>query len=217
MGHRGLTPRPRAPRLSPRHERSPRVPIACDRDGVGIRVRVIAAPRDPRLRPPTPVGRSPPSRPVASSPGASGAAAGVSARAERWRTVRCRGPGCGTVFYLCGSCYRGQAYCGHPCRATAQRRQRRRANARHQRSPEGRLDHRDRQRAYRARRRRRVTDVPSTRPPRSTTIAPRAGHAASRPVCLVCGRVWRLATRRQARGTSETARGAPRKADDGHS
>ena len=38
--------------------------------------------------------------------------AGVSARARLWRTVRCRGAGCGTVFYLCGSCYRGQAYCG---------------------------------------------------------------------------------------------------------
>ena len=55
-------------------------------------------------------------------------------------------------------------------------------NARHQRSPEGRLDHRDHQRAYRARcRLRRVTDTPSiTRRP-SATIAPpieAPGHPA---------------------------------------
>ena len=117
---------------------------------------------------------------------------GVSAKAGLWRTARCRGAGCETVFALCGSCYRGQAYCGDRCRAPAQRHQRRHANARHQRSEEGRLDHRDRQRAYRARcRLRRVTDTPSTRPPRSTTIASPVGHAAIRPVCRVCGRVWR--------------------------
>ena len=48
--------------------------MACDRAGVGIRVCVIAAHRDARRRPPTPVGRSPPSRHVASSHGAAGAA-----------------------------------------------------------------------------------------------------------------------------------------------
>ena len=41
------------------------------------------------------------------------------ARALVWRTVQCRGAGCGTVFALCGSCYRGQVYCGDHCRATA--------------------------------------------------------------------------------------------------
>ena len=67
-----------------------------------------------------------------------------------WRIVVCRGAGCPAVFYICGACYRGQAYCGARCRAPAQRQHRRDANARHQRSPEGRLDHRDRQRVYRA-------------------------------------------------------------------
>ena len=52
--------------------------------------------------------------------------AGAMARAVVWRTLRCRGTGCGTVFSICGSCWRGQAYCGERCRATAQRRQRRR-------------------------------------------------------------------------------------------
>ena len=132
-------------------------------------------------------------------PPQTGRRAGVIAKAVLWRTLRCRGAGCGTVFHLCGSCWRGQAYCGARCRATAQRDQRRDASARHQRSPEGRLDHRDRQRAYRARcRRRGVTDAPSPRPPRSTTIAPPRTSAGIRPVCRVCGRVWpRRAARRE--------------------
>ena len=59
--------------------------------------------------------------------------------------------GCNAVFCICRSCDRGQRYCGPDCRLRVLREQRRRANRRHQNSPEGRLDHRDRQRAYRKR------------------------------------------------------------------
>ena len=48
-----------------RHELVPRVSRVSGRAGVGIRVRVIAAHRDARRRPPTPFGRSPLSRHVA--------------------------------------------------------------------------------------------------------------------------------------------------------
>ena len=61
----------------------------------------------------------------------------------------CRG--CKAVFCICRSCDRGQRYCGPDCRLRVLRAQRRRAHRRHQNSPEGRLDHRDRQRAYRKR------------------------------------------------------------------
>jgi hypothetical protein len=63
----------------------------------------------------------------------------------------CRRQGCGAVFYVCRSCDRGQVYCSSDCRTAARRAQRRAANGRHQRSPEGRADHRDRQREYRRR------------------------------------------------------------------
>jgi hypothetical protein len=63
----------------------------------------------------------------------------------------CLGPQCRTVFFICASCDRGHRYCSLDCREQARRQQRRRANERHQRSPEGRLDHRDRQREYRRR------------------------------------------------------------------
>ena len=175
----GLGPRPPSPRR------------ACDRAVVGIRVRVIAAHRDSRRRPPPPFGRSPTARHVASS--------------HRAGAVACRGDGQSRgvanaalprggvrdgvlplrvllplADLLWGSLPREGAT---PPTATRDRQA--------SRSQEGRLDHRDRQRAYRARRRRRrVTDTPSPRPPRSTTIAPPVSRAAIRPVCRVCGRVW---------------------------
>ena len=185
--------------------------------------------RDPRARDRRPPGLAPPPsptvRPVSHStprrlltPRRRRRRAGAMARAVVWRTLRCRGTGCGTVFSICGSCWRGQAYCGARCRATAQRRQRRHATAKHQRSDEGRLDHRDRQRAYRARcRLRRVTDAPSPRPPRSTTIASPVRHAGIRPVCRVCGRVW--AKRAAWRGPPARSGVAQRRKapDDGNS
>ena len=56
---------------------------------------------------------------------------------------------------------------------------------RHQQSPEGRLDHRDRQRTYRQRRRTRVTDQSSLRSPSGANLiapqAPRPVEAAPEP------------------------------------
>ena len=78
---------------------------------------------------------------------------------ELLRQRFCRGAGCGAVFWICRYCDRGHQYCGERCRRKARRQQRRAANRRHQQSREGRLDHRDRQRAYRERHSlRRVTD-----------------------------------------------------------
>ena len=125
------------------------------------------------------------------------------------RRLSCRWPGCGLVFYICSSCYRGHRYCGDRCRKKARREQRRRANQRHQQSREGRLDHRDRQRAYRERCRRRVTDHTSAGKGRSGKIVESAREtgrstplaeelqdrtrferlpSALRPVCILCGR-----------------------------
>ena len=73
---------------------------------------------------------------------------------------------CRTLFWICRRCDRGHRYCSASCRYQAYGQQRRVANRRHQRSPEGRLDHRDRQRAYRRRRliaQKSVTDESSLR------------------------------------------------------
>jgi hypothetical protein len=75
----------------------------------------------------------------------------------------CRFTPCRAVFYLCPHCDRGQQYCTPRCREKSRRRQRREANRRYEQSlgPEGRLDHRQRQREYRQRLKARVTDQSS--------------------------------------------------------
>ncbi len=71
---------------------------------------------------------------------------GVVVEVEQLRCARCS-----SLFVLCTSCFRGQAYCGPICRTASSRELHRAANARHQEDDDGRLDHRDRQRAYRER------------------------------------------------------------------
>ena len=106
---------------------------------------------------------------------------------------------CGTTFYICRSCDRGQRYCSEPCRQKARREQRREANRRHQKSLEGRLDHRDRQQLYRERRLRfrRVTDqgsfgsrcsVTMPRETRERKQPPPPALDSSLAVCVRCGR-----------------------------
>ena len=132
------------------------------------------------------------------------------------RQLFCGGAGCGLMFYICSSCYRRQVYCGDRCRRKARRQQRRAANRRNQQTREGRLDHRDRQRAYRERLRR-VTDhtspgrgrsvnigEPVRETERSTPLAegfqdrPRFERlqSAIRPVCILCGRGGRVGVKK---------------------
>ena len=128
-----------------------------------------------------------------------------------FRQLFCRGSGCGVMFYICRSCYRGQVYCRDRCRGRMRREQRRRANRRYQRDPEVREDHCQRQREYRERcRLGRVTDhtsagrgrsdkvgEPWTETGMSTPLAevfqdrPRfqRHQTAIQPVCILCGRV----------------------------
>jgi len=117
----------------------------------------------------------------------------------------CRGSGCHAVFWICAHCDRGQRYCSLACRGEARLQQRRCANCRHQRSPEGRMDHRDRQREYRRRRAQaRVTDQGSLSiispalcgcgTPGTTRTA--QNWPAQQPVwflrCIICGRSGRF-------------------------
>lgn len=58
---------------------------------------------------------------------------------------------CLDLFWICRPCYRGQRYCSKSCRRTSRSESQRQSRRKHQQSPEGRADHRDRQRAYRHR------------------------------------------------------------------
>jgi hypothetical protein len=71
----------------------------------------------------------------------------------------CLAGDCRATFFLCSRCDRGQRYCSRACSRQARLHQHRQANRRYQQSPEGKLDHCDRQRAYRrCRAQARVTD-----------------------------------------------------------
>jgi hypothetical protein len=100
----------------------------------------------------------------------------------------CRARDCGARFFLCRACDRGQRYCSAACRQRARTCQRRAARPRHQRSLAGRLDHRDRQRAYRRRLAvRRHTGQDATPPPTPPAPLPPAeknvtDHASQAPV-----------------------------------
>ena len=134
------------------------------------------------------------------------ARAGMGTREELLRRRICRGVGCGAVFWICRHCDRGHRYCSDGCRQKTARQQGRDANRRHQQSQEGRLDHRDRQRDYRERRRRRVTDHTSAAPSGSDSIVTAelfrsedgpgsvsgedryVASAGFEPACIICGR-----------------------------
>lgn len=124
----------------------------------------------------------------------------------------CRATHCGALFWICRYCDRGQEYCSDRCRGKARREQKRAANRRHQQSREGKLDHRDRQRAYRRRRAQvRVTDhgsqttLPDRNIPLPTFTSPmpnegsdgliernRPNHDSGVPFCIMCGRAGRF-------------------------
>jgi hypothetical protein len=117
----------------------------------------------------------------------------VTAEQVLLRQRLCRAHACGAVFYVCRSCDRGQRYCSGRCRDKARREQRRAANRRHQRSAEGRLDHRDRQREYRRRLvQLRVTDQGSGEEACFSTlrrlIAPAFDPGVGEVSCRCCGR-----------------------------
>jgi len=117
------------------------------------------------------------------------------------RQKSCRWQECNAIFWLCRRCDHGQQYCSERCRAKARREQRRAANLRHRKTPEGRLDQRDRQRAYR--RRRAALSVMDQGSPKclkdGSIIGPAfrqpyfAGYEGKSqepglPYCMICGR-----------------------------
>ncbi len=119
----------------------------------------------------------------------------------------CRWFECRTIFWICRRCDRGHSYCSDQCRSKARREQRRAANLRHRRTPEGKLDQKDRQKAYRQRAasisvmdqgsNNEVSAVTIISPAISPPVAACIGskqviHAPGVPYCIVCGRTSRF-------------------------
>ena len=88
---------------------------------------------------------------------------------------------CKVVFAIHHRCDRGQQYCSDACRVPVRREVCRRARTRHAKSREGRLDHRDYMRAFRARKRRAklfVTDLASQNLAQPSTVCVDVGATA---------------------------------------
>jgi hypothetical protein len=89
---------------------------------------------------------------------------------ESFRQDRCAW--CNRIFHVCRRCDRGQIYCQRRCRRLGRQRSQSRARRRHQATPEGRRDHADRQRRYRERKKKNVTEQGSNAVDASGTITP---------------------------------------------
>jgi hypothetical protein len=55
------------------------------------------------------------------------------------------------TFVVCKKCYRGQRYCSKPCRTSGYKAVRKKARLKFEKSIEAKLDHRDRSKLYRFR------------------------------------------------------------------
>lgn len=91
---------------------------------------------------------------------------------------------CGGLFGVCAEHDRGQAYCSKACRMTARIAYLRQSRADYQRSPEGRLDQRDRMRARRRQLRTRVMEHGSEKLAQSEIVGA-AEHARDAEVASV--------------------------------
>lgn len=97
----------------------------------------------------------------------------------------CKVPHCRSLFFICSHCDRGQIYCSPDCRKLSRREQLRAAGRRHQQSQEGRLDHRDRQRAYRLRK------AASASKPSQKSVTDHTSHS-TQPSATLCGPIRSL-------------------------
>lgn len=98
---------------------------------------------------------------------------------------------CMSRFVICKSCYRGHRYCSLECRDRGYAEARKRARRKYAQTAEARLDHRDRNRLYRLRRKWNhenfVMDKSSMYD--SMAVVPKAEKSSPKAVCcIVCHR-----------------------------
>lgn len=95
---------------------------------------------------------------------------------------------CDSTFEICRACYTGHKYCSPECRNIGYRRSLNRARKKHELSPEARLDHRDRSRAFRLRHRQPGNDNRnSVTDETSDENLVQLNFAGEKNVCVVCG------------------------------
>lgn len=106
---------------------------------------------------------------------------------------------CGSVFYVCHSCWRGQAYCCKFCQKTAQREAHRKAQEKYRQTEKGKMAHRRQEKERRIRNSQKtVDDATSTpsKPDDNLRIKPPYSH----PCCCFCGRTGLIVDQFPRRG-----------------
>ena len=100
---------------------------------------------------------------------------------------------CQQPFWICRRCYRNHRYCSETCRKWSRKDGQRVARRKHQQSLEGKLDHRDRQKAYRDRQMEKSNELRDTvteqciEATQSSVQAPIELKSANLEACVCCG------------------------------
>ena len=71
---------------------------------------------------------------------------------------------CGSIFYVCRSCWHGQVYCGDRCRGVAQHEAQREAQRRYRQTEKGREAHRQAERRRRIKKNEKTVDDEGSTP-----------------------------------------------------
>lgn len=130
------------------------------------------------------------------------------------RYICCRR--CGTVFCVCQSCWRGQAYCCDFCRITAKRALHREAQRRYRQTLKGKIAHCKAEQRRRIKKTLKSVDDPSSTPPGDSVIPfdscpappliPAPSVSAQQPRCHFCGVLGQIVPRFPARGYGRARR-----------
>ncbi|WP_319547793.1 hypothetical protein [Desulfogranum marinum] len=121
------------------------------------------------------------------------------------KAVLCRR--CGRTFYICQSCWRGQAYCCDFCRHRSQREAHRLAQQRYRRTVKGKEAHRQAERRRRMQGAEKTVDDASSTPVIVHDRLPQR-HPFTVPCCHFCGRVGLVVEHFPRRGYGRRFSGA---------
>lgn len=101
------------------------------------------------------------------------------------KTIQCKR--CDKVFYICSSCWRGQAYCSTCCRGAARRETHRKAQRKYRQTEKGKAAHRRQEKRRRLKKSKKTMDDPPSTPTQPDDNL-RIKSPDFHPCCCFCGK-----------------------------
>lgn len=102
-------------------------------------------------------------------------------------------------FFICHSCWRGQAYCSKECRKAARREAHRKAQQKYRQTEKGKEAHRQQERRRRLQRSEKTMDDTSSTPGLDRDNVPEVLSSAM-PCCRFCGKTGQIVDHFPRRG-----------------